>query len=366
LVEIDFIGDSRPPIRISRYRHEQLVRDGATVRWLPPSETSGAAPVARMILDPRHEHALEYAEDGVWRLPERCKGPSLVYLRDGADVVSRPVPVAKPGAPDAYAGALISALAMADYDERQGAVMAALARLGRGEGGADDLKWLRDAATNLNGLPASAFDALKLLPSSPGTLIHLLINVRDAGERSIIWSLQNDLPFLWLALPLRAWWMAMDRQCTALTSALESVLGKERATNEAMAWLRGVCGDLSALEPALATIFAMAGLPMGQTTPIPSLRDLTSGYIRDQHQRGGDAPNDLGARLALAGLKLPPEIETKSHTDFAGLFAPVLLAASAREKLVLDREQALIARRTLREDPTYASGAWPHLLKFYG
>ena len=93
---------------------------------------------------------------------------------------------------------------------------------------------------------------------------------------------------------------------------------------------------------------------------------MTSGYIRDQHQRGGDAPNDLAARLASVGLKLPPEIETKSHTDFAGLFAPVLLAASAREKLVLDRELALIARRTLREDPTYASGAWPHLLKFYG
>jgi hypothetical protein len=71
-------------------------------------------------------------------------------------------------------------------------------------------------------------------------------------------------------------------------------------------------------------------------------------------------------RLASVGLKLPPEIGTKSHTDFAGLFSPVLLAASAREKLVLDREQALIARRTLREDPTYASGAWPHLLKFYG
>jgi hypothetical protein len=33
LVEIDFIGDSRPPIRISRYRHDQLARDGTAVRW---------------------------------------------------------------------------------------------------------------------------------------------------------------------------------------------------------------------------------------------------------------------------------------------------------------------------------------------
>jgi hypothetical protein len=177
--------------------------------------------------------------------------------------------------------------------------------------------------------------------------------------------LQNELPFLWLALPLRAWWSAMDRQCTVLTSVLEAALSKENATKEAVAWLRRVCSDLTALEPALETVFSMAGLPSAETADIPSLRDLTNVYIRDQHQRGGDAPNDLGARLALVGLKLPPEIETKSHTDFAGLFAPILLAASAREKLTLDREQALIARRTLREDPTYVSGAWPHLLKFY-
>jgi len=364
LVEIAFIGDSRPSIRISRYRQEQVVRYGATVRWLSPH--TGAAPVARMILDPRHEHALEPQELGIWRLPERCKGPCLVYVRDGVDVVSRPVPVLQPDAPDVYAGILVSALALANYEERQRAVIDALTRLGYDEAGADDLKWLRDAATNLNGLPASAFDGLKLLPSSAETLVHLLLSARDAGERSVLWALQNELPFLWLALPLSAWRLAMDRQCTTLTSALEAALGKEKAMNEAVAWLRGVCGDLTGLEPALSTVFSMAGLPITQTADIPSLRDLTSGYIRNQYQRGGDALNDLGARLALVGLELPPEIETKSHTDFAGLFAPVLLAASAREKLTLDREQALIARRTLREDPTYASGAWPHLLKFYG
>jgi hypothetical protein len=104
LVEIDFIGDSRPPICIGRYRHEQLGRDGAIVHWMPPSTSSGTSPVARMILDPRHEHALEPHGDGVWRLPERCKGPCLVYLRNGMDVVSRPVPLALPGSPGTGAG----------------------------------------------------------------------------------------------------------------------------------------------------------------------------------------------------------------------------------------------------------------------
>lgn len=366
LVELDFLGDSRPPIRISRYRYDQLARDGAIVRWHPDSGTSGIAPVARMILDPRHEHALEPDRNGTWRLPDDCRGPCLVYLRDGVDVVSRPVPVIQPGLPDAYAGVLVSALTIPDYEERQRAVAQAIARLGRGEAGAGDLQWLRDAAINLNGLPANAFDALKLLPSSAETLISLLLSARDAGERGAIWALQNELPFLWLALPLRAWWSAMDRQCDALADAMTSVLGKEKAMNEVVGWLRGLCSELTALEPALEAAFITAGLPIGPTTHAPSLRDLTNGYIRDQHHRGGDAVNDLAARLAETGLKLPAEIEEKSHTYFAGLFAPLLLAACAREKLALDRELALIARRTLREDPLYVSAVWRHLVTFYG
>jgi hypothetical protein len=365
LVELDIIGDPRPPIRISRYRYQQLPREGALVQWVPPPKPSAVVPVARMILDPRDEHALAPEGDGAWRLPDRCKGPCLVYLRDGVDVISRPLPVGQRGSAHPSGGVLISALAVPDYEERQGAIREALIRVGRGEAGANDIEWLRDAATNLNGLPASAFDALKLLPSSPEALIQLLLSARDAGERSIVWALQNELPFLWLALPLDAWLLTMGRQYTALASALESALGNERAIKETLAWLRGVCGDFTALEPALETIFGMAGLSIRPTTYFPSLRDLTNSYIRDQYQRGGDAPNDLGARLGLIGLRLPPEIELKSHRDFAGLFAPLLLAASARGKISLDRELALIVRRTLREDPTYVSSAWPHIVKFY-
>jgi hypothetical protein len=366
LVELYFLGDPRLPIRVSRYRNKQLTHEGTFVRWLPRQERSSVLPVARMILDPRHEHALVPQGDGAWRLPDRCEGPCLVYLRDGVDVYSRPLPVVQPGSPHTHAGVLISALAIPDFEERQTAIREALIRVGRNAAGTDDLKWLLDAATNLNGLPASAFDALKLLPSCPEALIHLLLNARDAGERGMIWALQNELSFLWLALPLKVWRSAIGRQWDSITNALESALGKERAINDALTWLRGLCGDLTALEPALDAVFGMAGIPIAQATDMPSLRDLTSGYVQEQHQRGGEPLNDLAERLASAGLRLPDEIETKSHANFAGLFAPVLLAGSACEKLVLDRELALIARRTLREDAKYISGAWRHLVKFYG
>jgi hypothetical protein len=365
LVELEFIGDTRRPIRISRYRHDQLALDLGMVRWMAPPDQVGASPVARMILDPRHEHALEPEADSLWRIPERCKGLCLVYLRDGVDVVSRPVPVLRPSSPAVYAGDLVSALLIADYDERQREIADALFRVGRGESTNGDLTWLLDATTNLNGLPASAFDALTLLPTKPEALIRLLVSARDAGERGAIWSLQTELPFLWLALPISAWKIALQVDYAAVAGALEAVFGKEKAASEALARLASLRSELIALEPALEATFGLVGLPNTNATALPSLKDLTSGYIAGQYHRGGEALNDLAARLASLGLKLPIEIETKSHTDFAGLFAPVLLAASAQEKLVLDRDLALCARRALREDPLYVSAAWCHLLKFY-
>jgi hypothetical protein len=366
VVELDFIGDTRRPIRISRYRHDQLTVDLGVARWPAPSDSSDASPVARMILDPRYEHALEHEAHGLWRIPERCKGLCLLYLRDGVDVVSRPVPVPRPGSPAGYAGDLVSALVIPNYEERQGEIANAVARLGHGEGQNGDLNWLLDAATNLNGLPASAFDALKSLPSNPEALIRLLFSARDAGERGAIWSLQNELPFLWLAMPLSAWRTALQSDYAAVAGALEGVFGRENAATEALARLGSLRDELIALEPALETTFRLVDLPATHVTAIPSLKDLTNAYIAGQYHRGGETPNDLAVRLASVGLKLPAEIEAKSHVDFAGLFAPVLLAASAREKLVLERELALLVRRSLREDPVYVSAAWCHLVKFYG
>jgi hypothetical protein len=366
VVELDFIGDTRRPIRVSRYRHKQLTVDIDGVRWATTSDAPGVSPVIRMILDPRNEHALKEESDGLWRIPERCKGLCLLYLRDGVDVVSRPITVARPDSPGAHAGDLVSALMIADYEGRQREIEAALVRLGRGEGQNGDLNWLLDAASNLNGLPATAFDALKLLHTSPEAPIRLLFSARDAGERGAVWSLQNELPFLWLGLPLSAWKVALQSDHASVAGALEGVFGKEKAASEALARLQSLRDELITFEPALETTFGLVGLPAAHATNIPSLRDLTSSHVAGQHNRGSEAPNDLAARLASVGLKLPAEIKEKSHVDFVGLFAPILLAASAQQKLVLERDLALLARRTLREDPVYVSTAWCHLVKFYG
>ena len=121
----------------------------------------------------------------------------------------------------------------------------------------------------------------------------------------------------------------MDRQCTAWTRALEGALDdKEMALKEALTWLRGVCGELTTLEPALETTFAMAGLPMGQVTDSPSLRDLTSSYIRNQHQLSGDAPNDLAARLGMeCSVFIPDNLEAGKVLGSA-IFGPTIIAVA--------------------------------------
>lgn len=362
LAELVFVGDTRLPIFISRYRSKQLVHEDGTIRWPEAASGSGIQPVARMVLDPRHEHALESEALGVWRFPERCKGLCLVYLRQGADVVSRPLPVQRPGSPEIHTGNLVSSFTIADYATRQAEIGHALNGIGQEEGG---FRWLLEAATHLNGLPANAFDALKLLPSYPEALIGLLFNARDAGERALIWSLQNELPFLWLELPLSAWRGALGANLTAISTLLEPIFGAEKAGTQALGRLASFRSELTPLEPALASIFSQVGMG-GEATNIPSLKDLTGGYIASQIHRSNEGRNDLAARLMESGLKLPPEILLKSHGDFAGLFAPILLAASAQAKLTIEHDLALLARRTLREDPFYVSGAYAHLLKFYG
>lgn len=362
-VELEFLGDSRPPIRICRYRHKQLWAVEDRVAFLPAGTQAAVIPVARMILDPRLEYALKREGESTWLIPESCRGLCLLYLRDGPDVVSRPTTIERHSAPEKYTGSLVSAATVRDFNSRQMAISSALSDLAVAESLDGSESWLLDVIANLNGLPASALDALKLLPSRPAALIRILLNARSASERAAVWALQNELPFLWLALPLQSWQMAVEKHVANIVRLFEPIHGASKATETALKNLRDAQNELNGLDTALAHPLRLAGVPMEQAIG-PSLAELVNGHIRGQHQRDSATPNDIAEQISAKGIAIPQDILSKSHQDFAGLFAPLLLAASAQEKLVMTRDQSLLVRRTVREDPFYVAGAYGHLLSF--
>ncbi|MDQ6436651.1 STY4851/ECs_5259 family protein [Mesorhizobium sp. LHD-90] len=364
MVEVEFLGDTRPPIRISRYGEHTLSFDAEKVRWSPGASETNLQLVARMVLDPRREHALERETDGVWRLPERCANVCLVYLRDGPDVVSRPLPANVAQAAGAPAEGLLRALANPDFGTRQAAIVAALEAIGAGQGAAADLRWLLDAATNLNGLPPSALDGLARLPQCPSALVRLLLAATDE-ERHLVWSLQNELPFLWLALPIVSWREAIGADMESLITTLEAHLGREQAARLAMDRLYSLAANLSSIEPALAMVLREAGVPAEPLAGQLSLVELMSRHVAGSAEGAEHGRNQIASHLSSLSLKTPPAILSMTHEEHAGLFAPLVLAAGAQSRLKLNRELMLLSRRILREDPHYVAAAFPHFLSFY-
>jgi hypothetical protein len=255
------------------------------------------------------------------------------------------------------------ALTIPDHQERQAAIRSELQVVGTGGAGAlANMAWLAEAIVHLRGLPANTIDALRLLPDYSETAISLLVNAADT-DRAAIWALQDELPLLWLAMPAKAWEKAIQGYRTTLYNALAATLPADTAQAMADGQIARLREALIGLEPALT-------VPCGTSEQLaalslPSLNELTSHYVASQHDRTRDDHNQLAARLTGLGLSLPKEIMSKAHEMFAGLFAPVLLAAAAAGKMKLSREDMLLIRQVLREDPMYVTSAWPHLLSHF-
>gem|GEM_PF-1573520 len=359
LIELSFLGDTRMPIRISRFREQMLPLEAGSIVW-----EGEAKPVARMMLEPRHEHALESCGEGRWRLPERCIGPCLVYLRDGPDVLSRPR-IMSGAAPGEAQGDLAAAGLVEDYQVRQSAIAAQLQAIADGQAPQADLNWLTEVVAHLRGLPANTIDALRLLPAHPQAAIAFLVKAAEA-DRAAIWALQDELPLLWLGLPLEGWNRAMTAIGANMFNSLQPVFGNDKAVAMALDSVNQATEQLSVLESALAEAVADAARRKRTRATLPSLNTLVSEYIKAQVDRHRDDHNDLAKALSARTIAVPQEILTKTHEVFAGLFAPVLLAASAMGKLRISNEEALLTRRVLREDPAYVSAAWIHMIDFYG
>lgn len=363
VLDMDFIGDARTSIRVKRYRYPApRYRDGLVVldRALP------SEPVVRMILRPTEEHAPISHGDGTFALPDFCEGPCLVYVRDGPDVVSRPLLVVLP-ASEASRSVLQSALFSPDTRSRTTAFNEALAEFEAGTLPTDDVKYLLDLASNLNGLPAAAFDVLKVMARRPQSLLRLLFKAKDDAQRQAIWGLQDQLPFLWLALPAKAWRDTLVSEREDFKQALSFVsLQPEKLLELLAGHFQSLRTALLSIEPALAAVLD-AGLAQSQ----PALDIVLMEYVRDQHLYDDEqADRKIGRNpvlelLSQSSIRLPAEFENYSVADFEGIAVPALLAASATGKIASSSLCDIVVRRTLREHGRYISFAYPHLLRFY-
>ncbi|EGF91080.1 hypothetical protein ABI_24930 [Asticcacaulis biprosthecium C19] len=370
-IELAFLGDSRSSVRLGRYRFDKPIQSAGLVD-LP--QTEGAV-VARMVCDPADEVPLTFDPQGPgYRAPASCYGPILIYMRDGPDVVSRPVVVDTKDRSFARREGLMMALTELDFKQRQGDITKVLSELATTSARPEDVSYLVKHVATLNGVPASAFDALARLAEVPVALARVLLNATDEASRQAVFSLQNELPFLWLALPISAWGEAFGAEWAGLESALASVESAARSVL-IMKCLAGKAADMSTLDSALAAVFARVGFASPAVSEEPSLQDIAQAYVRGRSDGESADSNlttvpDLSGKLSANGFDLPPDISRLSFKDWGGLLAPAFLALSALEKLPLDTETKSLVRRVMREDQNakspYVSPAFPHFLRFYG
>lgn len=370
VVELEFAGDHRLPVRFSRYRQDSLEMEPAgAVRWHATLGDGSAMPVARMLLAPRHEHLLDQVEPRLWKLPERCHGPCLIYLREGQEVISRPLITDAAGGNRAEPNTLLHAITIHDRASRIAAIDHCLHAIGSAQAADDDLTWLLDLVASLNGLPPTALDVLQRLDAVPSALIQLLMSSRDDVERRLIWELQRELPFLWLGLPADDWCLAVQSHYSSLSRKLDMM--PDQIRNEIISGeAKRKAGLLIDLERGLAPVLLQAGFPVKAPEQVP-LRESMDAYVRrdrgsDDNPGRGIAPGSgLSSKLMGAGMKLPEEVFRLDHESFDGLLAPALLAAGSVRQFAIDKELELLIRRVCREDPGYVSDAFPHFLKFY-
>jgi hypothetical protein len=375
-VEIDVAGQPGLPLKVQRFRWPELRASFGRVRAGYP--TGGAQAVARMLDDPRHEYALTpdaAAQGTTWTFPPQLRGTCLAYLRDGPDVVSRPTRVsAVEPSPPCGPESIKAAVRLVDHAERQAALVAVFERMAtNGEGSQHDRRWVAATVSGLNGLPATTLDALKELAKAPEALAHLLVFADSEGERSAIFGLEHQLPFLWLALPVNAWRHAFRSRYERVMAALAVALPDADLPTFALSDLRQQGEAILAREPGLEAAFSLAGLPgtshqqaaAGAAVPLAA---LAGAHIRASDDRDEFASGDADrfrTRLAANGLAIPPELQRFDLPSHGGLLAPCMLAASAAVRLRLDAEDLLALRRWLRDDPDYVSRAYGLILPRY-
>ena len=318
--------------------------------------TPSALAVARPLLRPEREHLLE-PDGGGWRVPDRVKGPTLVYLREGETVLTRPT-VGVVGSVDEGGLSALEACVLAPDTQRPAAVDRALRALAAATGNFRELRRLRETAIGLRGLSPRAIDWIAALPRHPALLGRLLLSA-EPDEVPALLALERDMPFLWMALPLAEWRRAVIATHEATLAALTDAFGEDARVHAS----RHLAGRMERLV-GQADWFAAIHRFVGFTSPLPrTLHDIAQEHVRLRAEDPSRPPSLAGA-IARAGVRLPGALGRLNTEHNTTLLAPVALAAAAAGKVELTRAETWAARSALDADGDYVRAAFPHCLEF--
>jgi hypothetical protein len=368
------IGDGRAPWRIKLFDHEIRCDDGMASFVKLGAATGPITLVGRPVATPCTEYRLAEVdrEDVLNRhpimLPKSMTGAWWVYLRSGRTVRSRPSIVSCVGPTTPSDNGLAAAVAIELPPARRAAIAERLNSLAvDADGATDDVGWLNRLIGSLDGVPGSTFDVLAALPDVPVVLARLLISADDAAQRAI-WRLEAELPFLWTALPMKAWNMAAN----ALgRSVIEPLLAAGWEMARAVPMGKQVTDSATArtgnLDPAIGTVLVACGL-LPKPSSIPSVRDAAQGYVRRTYDRGDIA---IGPPKQTS-LFRTPELDQHLPSTFKSQFdimhmealdAPFAAAVAAKAGIKLTRAQIRRCKEAMVADPVYfAEGMMAALL----
>ncbi|MER8911535.1 STY4851/ECs_5259 family protein [Mesorhizobium sp. M0854] len=348
---------NRPLCTIRRSQTVPFVNDG---KALFASLAADAFAVARSLLHPETELALTQIGSGLFQLPTQPDGPYLVYCRKGDAVVTRPwlidAPVA--GGSSSTTTRLQANSLISKEDERRLAIQEELSSIADRTASSAELSHLIRVVASLKGLSPRALDLTRELPSCPKLLCRLLLAASPERLEAIL-TLERDLPFLWMALPVDAWKQAAGAEWDRAVQELSTVFDSAQASKQATMQMQKRFETLAERTLWFAGVSRSIGI--GKTLP-QDLRSVAQNYVRLRYDQVDNLPRSLAEYAARLGA--PAGLQGFDYNHFPMLLMPLCLAGIACGKLEMTPDVAAGLRNALDFDSTYIATAYPHCLEF--
>lgn len=273
----------------------------------------------------------------------RLRGPWLVYLRDGARVLTRPKFIAGDLVHDAPQHRLGRAMAQPLELAREDLqiLVDEIARDPATDEANKTIQAVMKLALSLNGLPPQTFEIFGKLESA-GALAPLLLYRCEEQYLSPILEVFDGLCSSWTLLPCSSWETAFQAQGLYLVSRLDD-------PQWALTRITDRQNEIAARAPVLAPLLCRGYAPEGWNDIRSHFTSHTSESI--SMDAGGFNP----FRPAFSDL-LPRESFIESLMRVFD--APFAAALAAKGRITLDKEQVLTVKDVERHHPTYFAKAY--------